>query len=308
MQGSGTFSVEAALGTAIPADGRLLVLANGAYGWRMAQIAERLGIDHEVYDSGESLPPDPGRVAELLQRNPGLTHVALVHCETTTGLLNPARKIGAVVKEHGRVFLLDAMSSFGGIPMDVAEIGADFLISSANKCIQGVPGFGFIIARQTEMEKLAGRARGLSLDMYDQWRIMEEQKGKWRFTSPTHTVRAFLRALEELEEEGGVEARHRRYRANRDLLVAGMRALSFKTFLPDDYQSPIITAFHYSRHPDFSFGRFYRELKERGFVIYPGKITATDTFRIGNIGECHPADIERLLEAVRESMYWLVQD
>jgi 2-aminoethylphosphonate-pyruvate transaminase len=189
--------------------------------------------------------------------------------------------------------------------MAVAEIGADFLVSSANKCIQGVPGFSFVLARETVLAECAGRARSLSLDLYDQWRTMESGQGKWRFTSPTHSVRAFAQALQELEEEGGVLARHRRYQANQRLLVDGMRRLGFDCLLDDCWQSPIITAFLSPQHPGYDFKRFYAALKRHGFVIYPGTVSDADTFRIGTIGDVHPGDIERLLLAVAQCIDWV---
>jgi 2-aminoethylphosphonate-pyruvate transaminase len=304
MQGSGTFSVEAAIGTALPADGRLLVLANGAYGERMVEIAHRLRISVVCHDSGEMHPPDLDRLERSLAAEPGITHVAIVHCETTTGMLNPVRAVGRIVKSFGRTYLVDAMSSFGGIPFDITELGADFVISSANKCIQGVPGFGFVIARRQALEQTKGRARSVSLDLYEQWREMEVKGGKWRFTSPTHVVRAFAQAVKELEEEGGVAARYARYRRNHRILVDGMRALGFSCLLPDEYQSPIITSFLSPTHPSYGFERFYADLKSRGFVVYPGKVTSLNTFRIGNIGHVCPDDMRRLIEAVRDSMFW----
>ena len=198
MQGSGTFAVEATLGSVVPPDGKLLVVANGAYGARMAQIASRLRIPHTELACPETEACDPGRIDAALDADAGITHVALVHCETTTGLLNDVTAAGGVVGRHGRSFIVDAMSSFGGIPITMRELGADYLISSANKCIQGVPGFGFVLARRGAIESTAGYARSLSLDLYDQWREMESHGGKWRFTSPTHVVLAFARALEEL--------------------------------------------------------------------------------------------------------------
>jgi len=304
MQGSGTFAVESCIGTALPAAGKLLVLANGAYGDRIGRIAEYLRIPVAVNHSGEVGPPDLTALAKTLEEDSQITHVAVVHCETTTGMLNPVREIGRVVKSCGRVYVVDAMSSFGGIPIDVADLGADFLVSSANKCIQGVPGFGFVIARREEIEKTKGRARSLSLDMHDQWEVMERGRGKWRFTSPTHVVRAFAQALKELDDEGGVEARYRRYRENHRILVEGMRDLGFACLLPDEYQSPIITSFLSPNHPTYNFSRFYGELKGQGFVIYPGKVTSADTFRIGNIGDIRPADMRCLLEAVEASIFW----
>ncbi|MFH1155934.1 MAG: 2-aminoethylphosphonate--pyruvate transaminase [Pseudomonadota bacterium] len=304
MQGSGTFSVEAAITTALPHDGKLLVLANGAYGRRMARIADRYRIDHTVLDSGEVLPPDLIELDRVLKLDRAITHVAVVHCETTTGMLNPVQAIGEVVKAHGRIYMVDAMSSFGGIPMDMAEIGADFLISSANKCIQGVPGFGFVIARTEVLAGCRDQARTFSLDLFDQWETMENHGGKWRFTSPTHTVRAFAQALKELAAEGGVVRRNQRYTASHDTLVEGMGRLGFVSLLPREYRSPIITAFLDPESPDYEFRRFYSLLKDRGFVIYPGKVTEQDTFRIGTIGDVRSGHISALLEAVKDSMFW----
>ena len=304
MQGSGTFCVESAVGSAIPSGGKLLVAVNGAYGRRIATIAETLNIPVATAEFGETEPVDPDRIADALRSDPGLTHLAVVHCETTTGMLNPVAEICAVAKAAGRAVIVDAMSSFGGIPMDAAEIGADFLVSSANKCVQGVPGFGFILASRAAMESCAGQARSHSLDLWGQWSEMEKGGGKWRFTSPTHTVRAFLQALRELEEEGGVVARHQRYCENHRTLVDGFRKLGFETLLPDEWQSPFITAFLSPESPDYDFRRFYDGLKGRGFVIYPGKVSNADTFRVGSIGDVHPDDMRRLASAAREAMNW----
>lgn len=305
MQGSGTFCVESVIGSALPRHGKLLVPVNGAYGARIVKIAQYLNIPVVVNDSGETAPPDLDLLEQTLQNDPTISHVAAVHCETTTGMLNPVAAIGEIASTYGKIFIVDAMSSFGGIPFSMEDLHADFLISSANKCIQGVPGFGFIIARRSQMDWIKGQARSLSLDLYDQWQTMEQGHGKWRFTSPTHVVRAFAQALAELDAEGGVAARYARYRENQRLLAAGMRELGFTPLLPDEYQSPIITAFHSPSHPDYSFNRFYAALKQHGFVIYPGKVTARETFRIGNIGDVHPADIRRLLTAVAEARYWV---
>jgi 2-aminoethylphosphonate-pyruvate transaminase len=305
MQGSGTFAVEATIGSVIPEGGKLLVVANGHYGDRLGLIAQTLRIPVHTVDFGETGFPDLQIVEATLRAQPDLTHVAVVHCETTTGMLNPVSQIGGLVKAHGKTYIVDAMSSFGGIPMDLEDLGADYLISSANKCIQGVPGFGLVIARQRDLEESGGRARSLSLDLFHQWKEMEDKWGKWRFTSPTHVVRAFSQALNELDDEGGVEARYARYCANHQILVRGMKELGFRCLLPELLQSPIITSFYYPEASAFSFKRFYGSLKDRGFVIYPGKVTGAETFRIGNIGHVFPRDMERLLTAVRESMDWV---
>ncbi len=306
MQGSGTFSVEAIISTAVPENGKLLVLPNGAYGDRIVQIAKTLKIPVVFNDSGELAPPDLEKLEATLKADNTITHVAVVHSETTTGMLNPIAEIGKIVKRHGKIFIVDAMSSFGGIPMDIEALGIDFIVSSANKCIQGVPGFGFIIADRELLMTCKGRARSLSLDLYDQWNTMENDKGKWRYTSPTHVVRAFYQALKELDEEGGVAKRTERYRANHRTLVDGMRGLGFRTLLPDAFQGHFITSFYSPENAKYDFKTFYDKLKTQGFVIYPGKVSKASAFRIGNIGDVYPADMERLVKAIAASMFWQV--
>lgn len=298
MQGSGTYCVEATLGSVITPKHKLLILSNGAYGDRMGNIAEYHGMNYDMLAFDETEQVSVEYVDDYLAHNAEITHVAVVHCETTTGILNPLKGIAHMVKMHGKKLIVDAMSSFGGVPLDVEELGIDFMISSANKCIQGVPGFGFIIARKSELQYCKGVSKSLSLDIYDQWDAMEKGHGKWRFTSPTHVVRAFKQAMDELAAEGGVEARHARYCRNHDVLVEGMRSLGFKTLLKDEVQSPVITSFLYP-DKEFDFKEFYHQLKEKGFVIYPGKISQADTFRIGNIGDVFPEDFSRLIEAIK---------
>ena len=304
MQGSGTFSVESIISTALPDNGKLLVLPNGAYGDRIVQIAKTLKINCVFNDSGELEPPDLEKLEATLKEDRAITHVAVVHSETTTGMLNPIEKIGKIVKKHGKIFIVDAMSSFGGVPIDIEAMDVDFIVSSANKCIQGVPGFGFIIAKKETLLKCKGQARSLSLDLYDQWNTMENDKGKWRYTSPTHVVRAFHQAMNELEEEGGIAKRTERYRTNHRTLVDGMRRLGFRTLLPDAYQGHFITSFYSPESTKYDFKTFYDLLKGKGFVIYPGKVSKASAFRIGNIGDVYPADMERLVKAIEGSMFW----
>ncbi|MBB1202307.1 2-aminoethylphosphonate--pyruvate transaminase [Enterobacteriaceae bacterium 89] len=304
LQGSGSYAVEAVLGSAIGPQGKVLIVSNGAYGARMIEMAALMGIAHHAYDCGEVARPDVQAIEQILQQDGAITHIAMVHCETTTGMLNPIAEVAELARRYQKLYIVDAMSSFGGIPLDVAALNIDFLISSANKCIQGVPGFAFVIAREEALEGCKGRSRSLSLDLYAQWRCMEDNHGKWRFTSPTHTVLAFAQALQELAEEGGVEARFSRYRNNQRRLVAGMRALGFQPLLNDELHSPIITAFYSPDTPQYRFKEFYQRLKEQGFVIYPGKVSQSDCFRIGNIGEVYDADITALLTAIDHAMYW----
>ncbi|HDZ8897141.1 TPA: 2-aminoethylphosphonate--pyruvate transaminase [Aeromonas dhakensis] len=304
LQGSGSYVVESVLGSAIGVDECLLIINNGAYGARMGEMARCLGLRHHELDCGETTRPEPAAIEAMLARHPEITHLAMVHCETTTGMLNPLEEVAALCQRRGIRLIVDAMSSFGGIPIDMGRLGIEFLISSANKCIQGVPGFGFVIARRTALTACAGRARSVSLDLHAQWQTMEQQGGKWRFTSPTHTVLAFAQALRELEEEGGIDARHQRYSENQRTLVDGMAALGFAPLLPEEWQSPIITAFYSPAHPDYRFADFYQRLKAQGFVIYPGKVSQADCFRIGNIGDVMPERVRSLLVAMASACYW----
>lgn len=262
MQGSGSFAVESVLGSAIPRDGKILIINNGAYGARMVQMARCLNIEVVELNYLETQSPDLQEIESVLQ-DQNISHVACVHCETTTGILNPIQDIGRLVKAAGKIWIVDAMSSFGGVPMDMAELEIDFLISSANKCIQGVPGFGFILAKRDCLDACKGLARSVSLDLYDQWHTMEQHNGKWRFTSPTHVVRAFYQALLELETEGGVAARYQRYLQNQQTLSKGMQQLGFELVLGEECpQSPIITTFLYPTAKSFSFQSFYETLKK----------------------------------------------
>lgn len=298
MQGSGTFAIESVISSAISREGKLLVLVNGAYGRRIAQMARVHGIETETVDAPENRKIPPEAVAERLAVSRGVTHVAVIHCETTTGIINPIEEIGAVVKNAGAVYIVDAMSSFGAIPLDLAAARIDFLISSANKCIEGVPGFGFVLAQRGRLLEAKGRARTLSLDLHAQWAGFESD-GQFRFTPPTHTLLAFKQALLELEAEGGVAGRSTRYRANHAALMRGMTELSFAAYLVPEDQSYIITAFRYPAHPRFDFEEFYARLSQLGFIIYPGKLTSEPCFRIGTIGCLSPSDVEALLTGMR---------
>lgn len=301
MQGSGTFGMESVITTSVPRNGRVLIVANGAYGERAIMIATTAGIDVLPLRYAEETPASADDVRAALRDNPAITTVAVVHCETTTGLLNPIDEIGAAVKAEGRTYIVDAMSSFAGIPIDVPGIGVDFLISSANKCIEGVPGFSFVVARREALQACAGNARSYSLDLHGQW-LGLENNGQFRFTPPTHALLAFARALDELDAEGGIAARGARYRRNHETLLAGMQRLGFRQHLRPEVQSYIITSFHYPEHPRFDFPEFYRRLAERGMIIYPGKLTQVPCFRIGTIGRLFEADIKQLLAAIAEVM------
>ncbi len=299
MQGSGTFGVEAVISSVLPRDGKLLVIINGAYGERTATMAARHNIAATLLRWDENQLPDLATIDQALESDLAITHVAVVHCETTAGILNPVARIGEIVKRHGREFIVDAMSSFGAIPLQLAEAGIDYLISSANKCIEGVPGFAFVLARREALLKTAGRARTLSLDLLAQWQGLEKD-GQFRFTPPTHALLAFDQALKELEAEGGVSGRGQRYAENHRVLLEGMKALGFRPYLSPEVQSYIITTFHYPTDSGFVFAEFYQRLFDKGFVIYPGKLTKRDCFRIGNIGRIGKNEILGLLAGIRD--------
>ncbi|WP_312367206.1 2-aminoethylphosphonate--pyruvate transaminase [Ensifer sp.] len=301
IQGSGSFSVEAMLGSFVPRDGKVLVLINGAYGKRIVQTLGYLGRDHATIDKGDYMPPRGPEVAAALNADPDITHVIVVHCETSSGILNPLKEISDVVYASGRKLLVDSMSAFGAVPAGIADLRYEAIVSSANKCIEGVPGFGFVIARKSELEAAKGRSHSLSLDVHAQWETMNKT-GQWRFTPPTHVVAAFLEALRMHREEGGVAARGARYARNRDVMVAGMREAGFETLLADRWLSPIIVTFFSPADPAFAFDRFYELMKEKGFIIYPGKLTVVDSFRVGCIGRMDEHVMRRVVEAARTSL------
>jgi 2-aminoethylphosphonate-pyruvate transaminase len=301
MQGSGTFGIEAVIGSVTPPDGKWLVIINGAYGQRIAQIAEVLNIEVVRLTHPEDNLPDLTVIEEILRVDTTISHVAVVHCETTTGIINPVTEIGVLVRQAGRRYFVDAMSSFGAMPLNLAESGIDYLVSSSNKCIEAVPGFSFILARRASLLETKGYARSVCLDLLAQWQSLEA-KGQFRFTPPTHTLLAFAQALRELQAEGGIPGRSTRYRRNHETLVQGMRQLGFSEYLPTHLQGYIITSFAYPQHPNFDFDQFYRLLHEKGFTIYPGKVSNADCFRIGHMGRIYETNVQDLLSAIEEAL------
>jgi len=301
MQGSGTFGVEAMLGTFLPRDGKILVLSNGAYGARAAETVRYLGRELTVIDKGDYLPPRGEEASAAIAADPAITHVLAIHCETSSGILNPLAEIAAATAATGRKLLIDSMSAFGAIALQPSEIPFEAMVSSANKCIEGVPGFGFVLARRDALEASKGNAHSLSLDLHAQWAAMEKT-GQWRYTPPTHVVAAFIEALRIHQAEGGVAARGTRYAANRDILVAGMRDIGFETLLDDRWLSPIIVTFFSPADPAFDFARFYELMKRQGYIIYPGKLTVADSFRIGCIGRMDGAVMEGVIAAAAAAL------
>ncbi|MCH7880374.1 MAG: 2-aminoethylphosphonate--pyruvate transaminase [Proteobacteria bacterium] len=297
LQGSGTFVVEAMMGCFVPADGKVLILVNGAYGHRIAKICDYYHRDYLIQECAEDVPVNTEELDATLASDPAISHVVVVYCETTSGILNPLREVSDIVARHQRSLLIDAMSAFGAIALDAREITFDAMVASSNKCLEGAPGVGFCIARESALQQTEGNSPSLSLDLYDQWRAMEKNR-QWRFTPPTHVLLAFAQALSEFDDEGGVEGRGNRYQKNCDLLISGMREMGFKTLLPDNLQAPIIITFHMPANPEFKFNAFYDGLREQGYVIYPGKLTVADSFRMGCIGRLGLEQMQGALDAV----------
>jgi 2-aminoethylphosphonate-pyruvate transaminase len=301
MQGSGTFSVEAAVNTLVPRDAHLLVLINGAYGKRLAKLAQMMGRRVSVFETAEDVPTTAGDVERLLSADASITDVALIHCETSTGILNPLHDIAGVVARRGRRLIVDAMSSFGALPIDAQSTPFDALIAASGKCIEGPPGMAFVIARRSALERAAGNSTSLSLDLHDQWQYMDKTT-QWRYTPPTHVVAAFAAALETFIGEGGQPARLARYTRNYETLVEGMAELGFRPFLDPTVQAPIIVTFHAPADARYSFREFYDRVRDKGFILYPGKLTQVETFRVGCIGAIGPDEMRHAVNAVRDTL------
>ena len=301
LQGSGTFVVEAMIGCFVPEDGKLLICINGAYGHRIAKICEYYKRDFVIQQSDEDVPIDVNELQQNLESDSTISHVAVVYCETTSGVLNPLKQIAGVVQHQGRALLIDAMSAFGALPVDSREIHFDAVVASSNKCLEGAPGMGFCIAREEALEKTKGNSPSLSLDLYDQWIAMNKTR-QWRFTPPTHVLLAFDQALNEFDEEGGVSGRGGRYKANCKILIDGMREMGFKTLLKEELQAPIIITFHMPEDSRFEFDAFYDSLRQKGYVIYPGKLTVAPSFRIGCIGRLAEPEMRGALNAIKQTL------
>ena len=297
MQGSGTFAVEAAISSLIPKEAKTLVLINGAYGERIFKMAQKMGREVDAIRSSETEPISPEALQDFLDAHLEVEFVILVHCETTTGIMNPIDEVARVVSDEGRRLMVDAMSSFGGIELDLVQCPVDVLIASSNKCLEGAPGLGFVVSKKDLLECSESNSASTCLDLYDQWKGLEKG-GQFRFTPPTHVILALNKALDQLEQEGGVSARNIRYRANHKLLMAGMKLLGFQAVITPKLQSPIISTFYMPEDPKFDFNKFYQLLADKGLVIYPGKLSSTECFRIGSIGDLRSVDVQILLDAI----------
>jgi len=301
MQGSGTFSIEAAVNTLVPRAGHVLVLINGAYGKRFAKLTEMMGRRATQFETADDVPTTAEDVDKLLAKDPTITHVGLIHCETSTGIRNPLPAIADVVARHGKGLIIDAMSSFGALPIDARALRFDALIAASGKCVEGPPGMGFVIVRKGLLENCTGNSTSLALDLADQWAYMEKTT-QWRFTPPTHVVVALNAALDQYIGEGGQPARLARYTANCAALMSGMRELGFQSFLPPDIQAPIIVTFHAPADPRYAFKEFYDHVRDKGFILYPGKLTQLETFRVGCIGAIGPDEMRHAVNAMRDTL------
>ena len=301
LQGSGTFSVEAAVATVVPHDGHVLVLDNGAYCKRAARLSQMMGRQVSVLAFGEDEAVSAAALDERLATSPGITHVILIHCETGTGVENPLAEVAAVCERHGKGLIVDAMSSFGALPIDARSVRFDALIAASGKCLEGVPGMGFVLLRQAILDSCAGRSQSLAMDLHDQ-HVYMGKTGQWRFTPPTHVVAALSEAVTQYVEEGGQPARLARYADNCRTLIDGMAALGFRPLLRAELQAPIIVTFHAPAHPAYDFRRFYEGAKARGFMLYPGKLTQIETFRVGCIGAIGRNEMNQAVQAVADTL------
>ena len=301
LQGSGTFSVEAAVATVVPRDGHVLVLDNGAYCKRAAKLSALMGRRTSTMVFAEDEPVSAAALDERLSAEPGIGHVLTIHCETGTGVLNPLAEIAEVCERHGVGLIVDAMSSFGALPIDARTLRFDALVAASGKCLEGVPGMGFVLLRKAILPGCAGHSQSLAMDLHDQHLYMEKT-GQWRFTPPTQVLAALAEALAQFGEEGGQPARLARYRDNCAVLLAGMAALGFQPFLRPELQAPVIVTFHAPAHPAYDFARFYAGVKARGFMLYPGKLTTLETFRVGCIGAIGGNEMRQAVAAVAETL------
>jgi len=301
LQGSGTFAVEATLGTLVPRHGKVLVIENGAYSQRIARILSYLGRQTSVLAHREDEQADSAKIDALLAADPTITHVTLVHCETGTGILNPLQQIAQVVQRHQRHLIVDAMSSFAALPINVSQTSIAALIAASGKCLEGVPGMGFVIARQDVLAQSSGNSHSLALDLHDQWAYLRKT-GQWRFTPPTHVVAALRTAIDQFHAEGSTSARGARYQKNCDTLISGLRALGLQTYLNDELQAPIIVTFHAPQHPNYQFAKLYQGVREKGFILYPGKLTQVETFRVGCIGAVDAEVMSRAVQAIGQTL------
>ena len=301
LQGSGSYGVEAALGSFAPKNKKTLMLTNGAYGERAIKAMSYMNRDFISYETDELEAPSADEVSALLKANPDVGAVFLVQCETTSGIVNPVEDIAAVAQKAGCIVILDAMSSFGAMDLSMKRMGIDVLISSANKCIEGVPGFTYILARRDLLEASQGVSHSLSLDLYEQWAYMEKS-GQFRYTPPTHILVAFAKALEQHKAEGGAPGRLARYKKTAKAMRDGMRRIGLTPLLGDNETGPIIQTFATPRDPNFDFTRFYEGLKQRGFIIYPGKLTKKPSFRVGNMGALDHDVMAMLVDATEATL------
>lgn len=301
IQGSGTYAVESVLSSIITVKDKLLLIINGAYGERMSRICDIYGINHYNVVFEENEIPDYSIIEDIIINDNSFTHLAIVHCETTTGIINPIEEFSNLVKAYNLVFIVDSMSIFGAVEIDINALGIDYLISSSNKCVEGVPGFAFVIAKRDILIESKGKARTLALDLHAQWEGLEKD-GQFRFTPPIQVILAFNQALKELEIQGGTKSRELKYRSNSEIILKSMKELGFKNYLSDDKQSYIINTFLYPENEKFDFKTFYTKLNERNCVIYPGKLSQADCFRIGNIGNLNTNDMYELIKQIKEVM------
>ncbi|NLL91133.1 MAG: 2-aminoethylphosphonate--pyruvate transaminase [Ruminococcaceae bacterium] len=295
LQGSGTYAVEAMIDSLCKKNEKILFLVNGEYGKRMLVIADKLCKNYDYLEFDMTQPIDVKTLEDKLNIDRDIDVIVFVHCETTTGIINPLEDLVKLSKSYGKKVLVDAMSSFAAYDIDMPGLDIDALAASSNKCLEGLPGLAFVIVKKELIAKCSGNSSSHSLDLFDQYQCFHNNGGKFRFTSPTNVLLALRQAIDEYKKEGGLPARKKRYMKNHEILTSGLEKLGFRSIIAPEYQSYIITTFELG---NLDFIKLYDALKSKGFVIYPGKLTSMPTFRLGNIGDIYPEDIVALVDAI----------
>jgi 2-aminoethylphosphonate-pyruvate transaminase len=300
IQGTGNTANEATLGTLVPRDRKLLIVNNGFYGERLKQIAGAIGVPYTALDLPITEPVGAGQLEAALAADPGISHLVVCHVDTGTGLLNPIEPIAALCRQRGVGLIIDAIASFGGLPLDAGSLAPEAIVLSPNKWLEGLPGIGLVLVRRVALEAAAGRCHSFCLDLHRQWRSFEEA-GVWRFTPPGQAIAALVAALRQYASEGRA-ARLQRVRGNWRCLVDGLRAQGFATVLPDEVASPVIATFHQPADPNYDRQRFFEAMWRQGFVIFRGSLTPFPSFRIGCMGAFDQKVMAEVVRAVRRAM------
>jgi|TARA_B100000315_G_scaffold40571_1_gene35417 2-aminoethylphosphonate aminotransferase len=292
--GSGTAVMESVIASVVNQEKTLLILKNGAYGDRMQKIVETYSIPFTTLEYEWGKPINLSEVDSYLKSNRNIGYIAMVHHETTSGILNSIENFSELGKNYGHTLILDAISSYAGISIDLKKTPIDFLMSTSNKCIQGMAGLAFSICKKSELKHLKDIPnRSFYLSLYDQYNYMEKT-GQMRFTPPVQTIYALRQAIDEYFDEGSLN-RYNRYTENWKRLREGLQKLGFNLLLDPENESHILLTVVEPKNPEYNFDKIHNLLYDKGFTIYPGKLGKKKTFRLANMGAINSIDIDRFI-------------